>query len=207
MEFLLPGSIPPECWSILSVDPNTLSAGYSDGHVALYDTRKVYRIFSIPFSPVSCVSPLPSSLFSPPGYSSQAELVAAYKLSSGGVCSLSLAPGRPLLAATQNGAVAALQVSPSSLQFLSSREKAHQGTSWAVRYGPAGYVFSTGSVGDVKLWESKEGGKQLLPHLSSSGSAFGSMAILALDTHPLNSKLFLVCSLDSTLRVGMVGAL
>jgi len=105
-----------------------------------------------------------------------------------------------LIAATQSGTISTLDLGASGeLVPVANREKAHQGTSWAVRYVDKKHALSSGSAGDLKLWEINTAGRPPMPHVSAfpSQSSILSLDILSSD----KPTLALCCSLDNTLRV------
>lgn len=174
--FACEASLPPECLCLASSE-NYIIGGYSDGFVRVFDIRKE-NSGTGPNNP---------------------KFVQSLKLSSG-VCSMDSLDGLNFTCSTQSGTISLFGLnSDGAVTLQSSREKAHQGTSWAVKYLDSKHIISSGSAGDLKLWELSASGRPPMPHISSFPSQ---QSLLSIDViNKENPSLCLVSSLDNTCRV------
>jgi WD40 repeat protein len=168
----------PDCWTLrCSPSSHTVVAGYSDGSVCLFDLRSS----SISF---------------------------ARGKATAGVCSLDFCDQNRILASTIDGSLVVFNSSASpALPALHTQAKAHgdNGTVWAVRslnLDDNSLCLSSGSKGDVKLWDlrSRGGSFSMVP---LSTLLVSSHAVVTLDTFTSDSHLAVLSSLDK--RVGVVG--
>jgi WD40 repeat protein len=124
--------------------------------------------------------------------------ISSLKLSSG-VCSIDSRPGLPVVAVTQSGGLYCLGLSSGGeLSLSTSRESAHHGTSWAVKYLNDKLAVSSGSSGDLKVWTMSPS-RAPLPHLSSSPSNQPTLSIDIVHEH--NPSLILCSSMDNSIRI------
>lgn len=166
---------PPECWAIHKQSSSyNLVAGYSDGSVCQFDLR------------ASNIS------------------VAQSKLTAG-VCCVDMNEGKAF-ASTVDGSIAYFDSfdKPGHFSPTINVSKAHgdTGTVWAVKgaiYNEKQHVISTGSKGDVKLWEVKNSGI-LFP---VSTLLVSSHAVVCMDTFASNPNVAIMSSLDK--KVEAVG--
>jgi len=169
VQFIPETSLPSDCWAVLS--PQSRPNLVYAGY-----SDGFFRIFDV----------------------RNAKMVSSHKLSSG-ICAADVNDGLPVVCSTQGGSITSVDVDTNgTISPLSSREKAHQGTSWSVKYVGSANVVSSGSAGDLKVWDVGARGRPPMPHLSSFPSHH---SILSIDVLHKKPSIIVCASLDNTIRV------